>query len=322
MMPLYVTSGEPAGIGPDICLSLSRHRFERPVVVLADRSLLQSRATQLGYEVELLDYTGQPDAAMSGQLYVEHVPLFKSVQAGQLDSANAAYVIEQLTRSARYAIEQKSVGVATAPVQKSVINDAGIAFSGHTEFYQEMAGVPRVVMMLATHSLRVALATTHLALRDVPDAITQTRLIQVIDILLHDLRRKFKIATPRILVCGLNPHAGEDGYLGREEIEIINPVLQAYRDRGIDLSLSLPADTLFTPEHLKDADAVLAMYHDQGLPVLKSQGFGEAVNITLGLPFIRTSVDHGTALSLAGTGLAKSTSLHVAVELALALARQ
>jgi 4-hydroxythreonine-4-phosphate dehydrogenase len=185
-----------------------------------------------------------------------------------------------------------------------------------------MAGVPRVVMMLATHSLRVALATTHLALRDVPDAITQTRLIQVIDILLHDLRRKFKIATPRILVCGLNPHAGEDGYLGREEIEIINPVLQAYRDRGIDLSLSLPADTLFTPEHLKDADAVLAMYHDQGLPVLKSQGFGEAVNITLGLPFIRTSVDHGTALSLAGTGLAKSTSLHVAVELALALARQ
>lgn len=322
MMPLYVTSGEPAGIGPDICLSLSRHRFERPVVVLADRSLLQSRATQLGYEVELLDYTGQPDATMSGQLYVEHVPLFKSVQAGQLDSANAAYVIEQLTRSARYAIEQKSVGVATAPVQKSVINDAGIAFSGHTEFYQEMAGVPRVVMMLATHSLRVALATTHLALRDVPDAITQTRLIQVIDILLHDLRRKFKIATPRILVCGLNPHAGEDGYLGREEIEIINPVLQAYRDRGIDLSLSLPADTLFTPEHLKDADAVLAMYHDQGLPVLKSQGFGEAVNITLGLPFIRTSVDHGTALSLAGTGLAKSTSLHVAVELALALARQ
>ena len=322
MMPLYVTSGEPAGIGPDICLSLSRHRFERPVVVLADRSLLQSRATQLGYEVELLDYTGQPDAAMSGQLYVEHVPLFKPVQAGQRDSANAAYVIEQLTRSAHYAIEQKSVGVATAPVQKSVINDAGIAFSGHTEFYQEMAGVPRVVMMLATHSLRVALATTHLALRDVPDAITQTRLIQVIDILLHDLRRKFKIATPRILVCGLNPHAGEDGYLGREEIEIINPVLQAYRDRGIDLSLSLPADTLFTPEHLKDADAVLAMYHDQGLPVLKSQGFGEAVNITLGLPFIRTSVDHGTALSLAGTGLAKSTSLHVAVELALALARQ
>lgn len=322
MMPLYVTSGEPAGIGPDICLSLSRDRFERPVVVLADRSLLQSRATQLGYEVELLDYTGQPDAAMSGQLYVEHVPLFKPVRAGQLDSANAAYVIEQLTRSARYAIEQKSVGVATAPVQKSVINDAGIAFSGHTEFYQEMAGVPRVVMMLATHSLRVALATTHLALRDVPDAITQARLIQVIDILLHDLRRKFKIATPRILVCGLNPHAGEDGYLGREEIEIINPVLQAYRDRGIDLSLSLPADTLFTPEHLKDADAVLAMYHDQGLPVLKSQGFGEAVNITLGLPFIRTSVDHGTALSLAGTGLAKSTSLHVAVELALALARQ
>lgn len=322
MMPLYVTSGEPAGIGPDICLSLSRHRFERPVVVLADKSLLQARAAQLGYEIELLDYAGQPDAAMFGQLYVEHVPLVNPVQAGQLDPANAAYVIDQLTRSARYAIEQKSVGVATAPVQKSVINDAGIAFSGHTEFYQEMAGVARVVMMLATHTLRVALATTHLALRDVPDAITQNRLVQVIDILLHDLRSKFKIADPRILVCGLNPHAGEDGYLGREEIEIINPVLQTYRDQGVNLSLSLPADTLFTPEHLKDADAVLAMYHDQGLPVLKSQGFGEAVNITLGLPFIRTSVDHGTALSLAGTGLAKSTSLYVAVDLALALARQ
>lgn len=322
MMPLYVTSGEPAGIGPDICLSLSRHRFERPVVVLADKSLLQARAAQLGYEIELLDYAGQPDAAMFGQLYVEHVPLVNPVQAGQLDPANAVYVIDQLTRSARYAIEHKSVGVATAPVQKSVINDAGIAFSGHTEFYQEMAGVARVVMMLATHTLRVALATTHLALRDVPDAITQNRLVQVIDILLHDLRSKFKIADPRILVCGLNPHAGEDGYLGREEIEIINPVLQAYRDQGVNLSLSLPADTLFTPEHLKDADAVLAMYHDQGLPVLKSQGFGEAVNITLGLPFIRTSVDHGTALSLAGTGLAKSTSLYVAVDLALALARQ
>ena len=322
MLPLYVTSGEPAGIGPDICLSLAGRVDERPVVVLADMQMLRQRAKQLGNPVELVAYQGQEQSSLSGQLFVEHVPLAKPVILGQLDSANAAYVIEQLRRSADYAMSGRSVGVATAPVQKSVINDAGIGFSGHTEYYQEFAGVDRVVMMLATKTLRVALATTHLPLRDVPDAITKQRLHQVIDILIHDLKTKFKIAKPRILVCGLNPHAGEDGYLGREEIDVINPVLAIYRAQGIDMTLSLPADTLFTPENLKDADAVLAMYHDQGLPVLKSQGFGEAVNITLGLPFIRTSVDHGTALSLAGTGQAKSSSLHVAVDLALDLARQ
>ena len=322
MLPLYVTSGEPAGIGPDICLSLAGRVDERPVVVLADMQMLQQRAKQLGNPVELVAYQGQEQSSLSGQLFVEHIPLVEPVELGQLNPANAAYVIEQLRRSAEYAMSGRSVGVATAPVQKSVINDAGITFSGHTEYYQEFAGVDRVVMMLATKTLRVALATTHLPLRDVPDAITKQRLHQVIDILIHDLKTKFKIATPRILVCGLNPHAGEDGYLGREEIEIINPVLETYRQQGIHISLSLPADTLFTPDHLKETDAVLAMYHDQGLPVLKSQGFGEAVNITLGLPFIRTSVDHGTALSLAGTGQAKSSSLHVAVDLALDLARQ
>ena len=322
MLPLYVTSGEPAGIGPDICLSLAGRVDERPVVVLADMQMLQQRAEQLDNHVELVAYQGQQQPSLSGQLFVEHIPLIEPVELGQLNPANAAYVIEQLRRSAEYAMSGRSVGVATAPVQKSVINDAGITFSGHTEYYQEFAGVDRVVMMLATKTLRVALVTTHLPLRDVPDAITKQRLHQVIDILIHDLKTKFKIATPRILVCGLNPHAGEDGYLGREEIEIINPVLEIYRAQGIDMTLSLPADTLFTPENLKDADAVLAMYHDQGLPVLKSQGFGEAVNITLGLPFIRTSVDHGTALSLAGTGQAKSSSLHVAVDLALDLARQ
>ena len=322
MLPLYVTSGEPAGIGPDICLSLAGRVDERPVVVLADMQMLRQRAKQLGNPVELVAYQGQEQSSLSGQLFVEHIPLVEPVELGQLNPANAAYVIEQLRRSAEYAMSGRSVGVATAPVQKSVINDAGIGFSGHTEYYQEFAGVDRVVMMLATKTLRVALATTHLPLRDVPDAITKERLHQVIDILIHDLKTKFKIATPRILVCGLNPHAGEDGYLGREEIEIINPVLETYRQQGIHISLSLPADTLFTPDHLKETDAVLAMYHDQGLPVLKSQGFGEAVNITLGLPFIRTSVDHGTALSLAGTGQAKSSSLHVAVDLALDLARQ
>ncbi|ENX12149.1 4-hydroxythreonine-4-phosphate dehydrogenase [Acinetobacter sp. CIP 64.2] len=322
MLPLYVTSGEPAGIGPDICLSLAERVDERPLVILADLQMLQQRANQLGIDVELIPYQGQTQSSRKGQLFVEHVALTRPVVLGQLDSANATYVLEQLRRSADYAMSGQSVGVATAPVQKSIINDAGIAFSGHTEYYQEFAGVDRVVMMLATKTLRVALATTHLPLRDVPDAITKARLHQVIDILIHDLKTKFKIAQPRILVCGLNPHAGEDGYLGHEEIEVINPVLETYRTQGLHMSLSLPADTLFTPENLKDADAVLAMYHDQGLPVLKSQGFGEAVNITLGLPFIRTSVDHGTALSLAGTGQAKASSLHVAVDLALDLARQ
>jgi 4-hydroxythreonine-4-phosphate dehydrogenase len=321
MLPLYVTSGAPAGIRPDICLHSADRVDERRVVVLADLAMLAQRAQVLNMPVELIEYSGQTNSSEQGQLYVEHVPLQQAVVMGELNPQNAAYVLEQLRRSASYAMTGKSVGVATAPVQKSVINDAGIAFSGHTEYYQEFAGVPRVVMMLATKSLRVALTTTHLPLRAVADAITAERLHQVIDILIHDLKSKFKIEQPNILVCGLNPHAGEGGYLGMEEIEVINPVLESYRAQGIQMSLSLPADTLFTPENLKDADAVLAMYHDQGLPVLKSQGFGEAINITLGLPFIRTSVDHGTALSLAGSGFAKSSSLHVAVDLALDLAR-
>lgn len=321
MLPLYITSGEPAGIGPDICLDLADRIDDRPVVVLADINMLRDRAKILNKNIQLIEYQGQRECLAQGQLYVEHVPLAVDVALGTLNSQNSAYVIEQLRRTAYYAMQGLSVGVATAPVQKSIINDAGIHFSGHTEYYQEFAGVERVVMMLATKTLRVALVTTHLPLRDVADAITKQRLHQVIDILIHDLKTKFKINHPRILVCGLNPHAGEGGYLGHEEIDTINPVLESYRAQGIDMSLSMPADTLFTVDHLKGTDAVLAMYHDQGLPVLKSQGFGEAINITLGLPFIRTSVDHGTALSLAGTGLAKSSSLHVAVDLALDLAR-
>ena len=321
MLPLYITSGEPAGIGPDICLSLADRVDERPIVVLADINMLRDRAKTLNQTVDIIEYMGQVESSKQGELFVEHVPLYEDVVLGELNPKNSAYVLEQLRRSAFYAMQGESVGVATAPVQKSVINDAGIHFSGHTEYYQEFAGIDRVVMMLATKTLRVALATTHLALRDVADAITQERLHQVIDIVIHDLKTKFKIEHPHILVCGLNPHAGEGGYLGMEEIEVINPVLESYREQGVNMSLSMPADTLFTPENLKDADAVLAMYHDQGLPVLKAQGFGEAINITLGLPFIRTSVDDGTALSLAGTGLAKSSSLQVAVDLALELAR-
>lgn len=321
--PLYVTSGEPAGIGADICLDLAQRADHRPVVVLADQNLLQQRAEQLGLPfIDFVHYTGQTQPSSIGQLYIEHIPLSKPVNVGKLDSQNATYVLEQLYRSAKYAMNGQSVGVVTAPVQKSVINEAGIAFSGHTEYYQEFAKVERVVMMLATTSLRVALVTTHLPLRNVADAITKERLKQVIDILLYDLKHKFKIAHPRILVCGLNPHAGEGGYLGFEEIEIINPVLAQYQAQGHNISLCLPADTLFTPYYLDQADAVLSMYHDQGLPVLKSQGFGEAINITLGLPFIRTSVDHGTALSLAGTGKANPSSLHAAVNLALQLANE
>ncbi|ELW82042.1 4-hydroxythreonine-4-phosphate dehydrogenase PdxA [Acinetobacter bereziniae] len=321
MLPLYITSGEPAGIGPDISLDLADRVDDRPVVVLADINMLRDRAKILNKTIQLIEYQGQKQGLAEGQLYVEHVPLNEDVVLGELNPQNSAYVIEQLRRTAYYAMQGSSVGVATGPVQKSIINDAGIYFSGHTEYYQEYAGVDRVVMMLATKTLRVALVTTHLPLRDVADAITKERLHQIIDILIHDLKTKFKISQPRILVCGLNPHAGEGGYLGHEEIDTINPVLESYRAQGIQLSLSMPADTLFTPDNLKNADAVLAMYHDQGLPVLKSQGFGEAINITLGLPFIRTSVDHGTALHLAGTGLAKSSSLHVAVDLALDLAR-
>ncbi|KAF7275489.1 hypothetical protein GWI33_011667 [Rhynchophorus ferrugineus] len=308
-LPLYVTSGEPAGIGVDICLDLAQRVDERPVVVLVDRDLIQQRAKQLNKHVEFIDYVGQTSPSAVGQLYIQHLRLNTTVHAGQLDVNNADYVIRQLAFAADMALQGKSVGIVTAPVQKSVINEAGLIFSGHTEFFQERAGVARVVMMLATKSLRVALVTTHLPLRQVADAITPQRLQQVIDILVHDLKTKFAITEPRILVCGLNPHAGEGGYLGDEEIKIINPVLKSYQQQGLAISDALPADTLFTPEHLQHADAILAMYHDQGLPVLKSQGFGEAINITLGLPFIRTSVDHGTALTLAGTGLAKSSSL-------------
>ncbi|RYY77982.1 MAG: 4-hydroxythreonine-4-phosphate dehydrogenase PdxA [Moraxellaceae bacterium] len=324
LTPLYITSGEPAGIGPDICLDLAQFELPpeslRPLVVLANKALLQQRATELGKTITLLDYQKQSEPAQTGQLYVKDLPLAQPVVNGKLDSANAAYVLAQLTEAARACMSGEAAGVVTAPVQKSVINDAGIAFSGHTEFFQDYAGVPRVVMMLATRQLRVALVTTHLPLKDVAAAITKQRLTQILDILIHDLKTKFAISQPKILVCGLNPHAGEGGYLGREEIDIIEPVLAGYRAQDIDVGHALPADTLFTAKYLKDADAVLAMYHDQGLPVLKSQGFGEAVNITLGLPFIRTSVDHGTALDLAGSGKASSSSLLVATELALQLA--
>ena len=318
-----LTPGEPAGIGPDLCLLLARVAQPHALVAIASRTLLAERAQQLGLNIQLLDvgpgnWPQQPAPAAS--LYVWDTPLGTPVQGGQLDQSNAAYVLETLSRAGQGCLDGHFAGMITAPVHKGVINQAGIAFSGHTEFLAELTATEQVVMMLATHGLRVALVTTHLPLKDVAAAITPERLARVTRILDHDLRTKFGIPRPRILVCGLNPHAGEGGHLGREEIEIIEPTLEQLRGEGIELIGPLPADTLFTPKHLEHCDAVLAMYHDQGLPVLKYKGFGAAVNVTLGLPIIRTSVDHGTALDLAGSGQIDCGSLQVALETAYQMA--
>lgn len=319
---LALTAGEPAGIGPELCLQLALSERQPGIVVVACKHLLQARAQLLGLEVELYDWQpGSPAATAPGRLSVLHVDGLASTAAGQLDPANSTYVVETLRIAARGCLEGTFDGMVTAPVHKGVINDAGIAFSGHTEFLQELCGVERVVMMLATEELRVALVTTHLPLKDVSAAITAERLTQVTRILDGDLRRFFGVEHPRILVAGLNPHAGEGGHLGREEIDVIEPTLDTLRREGINLTGPLPADTLFTPHWLDHADAVLAMYHDQGLPVLKFQGFGRAVNITLGLPIVRTSVDHGTALDLAGTGRADAGSLHTAIRVGAQMAQ-
>ncbi len=319
---LALTAGEPAGIGPELCVQLAGEERTAGIVVVASPELLAQRAAQLGLTVELLPWQpGDTPATAAGRLSVLAVAGLASARAGQLDPANSGYVLETLTVAARGCLDGTFDGMVTAPVHKGVINEAGIPFSGHTEFLQELCGVERVVMMLATAELRVALVTTHLPLKDVSAAITPERLSQVTRILNNDLRRFFGIANPRILVAGLNPHAGEGGHLGREEIEVIEPALQQLRREGIQLTGPLPADTLFTPHWLDQADAVLAMYHDQGLPVLKFQGFGRAVNITLGLPIVRTSVDHGTALDLAGSGKADAGSLHTAITVGEQMAR-
>jgi 4-hydroxythreonine-4-phosphate dehydrogenase len=317
---LAVTSGEPAGIGPDLCLQLAEHGL--PLVVLADKTLLAERAQQLGLNVTLLDYVAHAQTRSTpGQLTVLHIPLSQPVEAGKLDPANSRYVLELLTRAAQGCQSGEFASMVTAPVHKGIINDAGIPFTGHTEFLAELTHTPLVVMMLAGGSLRVALATTHLPLREVADAITQPLLEAVLRILRHDLQRRFGLKNPRILVAGLNPHAGENGHLGREEIKVIIPVLDKLRAEGFNVSAPLPADTLFAVHRLKEADAVLAMYHDQGLPVLKHASFGAGVNITLGLPIIRTSVDHGTALELAGTGKAEVGSLLEAIKVAQEMAQ-
>ncbi len=322
MLPLAITAGEPAGIGPDLCIQLAQHGFVDPVVVVCSPNLLQARAETLGLSLVIdLWEPGSAAACKPGHLSVYSIPLDVSASAGVLSAKNANYVLKTLTVAAEGCMNGVFSGLVTAPVHKGVINDAGIEFTGHTEYLQELCGVERVVMMLASEQLRVALVTTHLPLADVPDAITTSLLRQIITILHQDLRCKFGVAQPKILVAGLNPHAGEGGHMGMEEIEVISPVLDEFREKGVELIGPLPADTLFTPKWLADADAVLAMYHDQGLPVLKYQSFGSAVNITLGLPIIRTSVDHGTALDLAGTGKADMGSLQQAIKSAALMAK-
>ena len=318
---IAITAGEPAGIGPDLCVLLAERKLGAHLVFVADRSLLTARAAMLGKRIEWPDFDpAKLPRLRSGSVTVLHHPLAESVMPGRLNVANSRYVLAILSSAIRGALKGDFDAVVTAPVHKGVINDAGVSFSGHTEFFAKKTATKQVVMMLVGGGLRVALATTHLPLKDVPSAITPSGLETTITILHHDLQRKFGIAAPRILVAGLNPHAGESGHLGREEIDIIEPMLKRLRDRGLALNGPLPADTLFTPKYLDHADAVLAMYHDQGLPVLKMRSFGHGVNVTLGLPIVRTSVDHGTALDLAGTGQIDIGSMIAAVELATQLA--
>lgn len=318
---LALTAGEPAGVGPDLCVALSQHTLPCRLSVLGDVDVLRDRADRLGVEVEFLTGDAIPEQR-PGALHVRHIPVAAAVTPGTLDPNNSAHVLALLDAALGGCMNGAYQAMVTAPVHKGVINDGGFAFTGHTEYLAEHSATERVVMMLVGGGLRVALATTHLPLRDVADAITPTPLTQVIRILDADLRNRFGIAAPRITVAGLNPHAGESGHLGREEIDVLQPVLERLRREGLDLVGPLPADTLFSRIRHEPCDAVLAMYHDQGLPVLKYASFGAGVNVTLGLPFIRTSVDHGTALDLAGSGRAEVGSLLAAIETALAMAQQ
>ena len=316
---IAITSGEPAGIGPDVVLMAAQKPWNADLVCIADRDLLSQRAQQLGLDVELVPYTtgDAPELHRPGQLRYIHVPAPSPVTAGELQVENAYYVLATLSLATELCRCGDAQALVTGPVQKSIINDAGIPFTGHTEFLAQAFNCPKVVMMLAAGDLRVALATTHLPLAAVPAAITEEHLETTLRILHNDLQQNFGLNNPRITVLGLNPHAGEGGHLGREEIEIMTPVIERLLAKGFKLSGPIPADTAFNSDWRSNTDAYLAMYHDQGLPVLKFAGFGEAVNITLGLPVLRTSVDHGTALDLAGTGRAQSSSLEAAITSAL-----
>ncbi|GEM74295.1 4-hydroxythreonine-4-phosphate dehydrogenase [Vibrio sagamiensis NBRC 104589] len=319
---IIVTAGEPAGIGPDLVLALSKENWAHQIVVCADKNMLLERAKLLGIDVQLTDYNPKlpPQAQKAGTLIVKHIEATEQTVAGQLNETNSHYVLKTLESAALGCMNNEFDAIVTGPVHKGVINRSGFAFSGHTEFFAEKSNTPLVVMMLATEGLRVALVTTHIPLAYVSKAVTKERLGKVIDVLHQDLVEKFAIPKPKIYLCGLNPHAGEDGCLGNEEIETITPTLEKIRqEKGMNLIGPLPADTIFNEKYLHDADAVLGMYHDQVLPVLKYKGFGRSVNITLGLPFIRTSVDHGTALDLAGTGQADTGSFRTALTHAIEL---
>ncbi len=308
---LAVTLGEPAGIGPDLCALLAMENLPARIVFIADREMLRERAELLGIPFDIPDYA----PGISAEFSIEHYPLSSKAIPGKPDASNSRAVLETLERAVSGCLNREFDALVTAPIHKGIINAAGIAFSGHTEFLAELTGTGQVVMMLAGGGMRVALATTHLPLRDVPDAITRDSLRHTLKILHFDLKKHFGIAFPRIAVTGLNPHAGESGYLGREEIDTIEPAILSLRKEGMLVEGPFPADTLFN--HLEGFDCVLAMYHDQGLPVLKYASFGGGVNITLGLPIIRTSVDHGTALSLAGTGKIEGGSLKAAIRTAI-----
>jgi 4-hydroxythreonine-4-phosphate dehydrogenase len=319
---IALSSGEPAGIGPDICIRSAQQAHAADITVLGDPELLQARAAELGLPLSI--DTGPhptPLTQQAGRMHVMPVRLRTACKAGKLDPANAAYVIEMLERGTDACLHGGFDALVTAPVHKGVINDAGIPFTGHTEFLAQRCKAPHPVMVLAAGALRVALATTHLPLKDVPQALTRESLMQTLGVLRQGLKQRLGIAEPHVLVLGLNPHAGEGGHLGREELDVIQPACEALRAKGMRITGPVSADTAFNPARMGGIDVVLAMYHDQGLPVLKFAGFGHAVNITLGLPIVRTSVDHGTALELAGTGRAEHASLEAALETAAAMVR-
>jgi len=319
---ILLTPGEPAGIGPDIILKLAQQAWEAELIVIADPALLRERANALGMTIQLgeTDLTdSEPQPHQAGRLRVLPVSLANPVIPGKLNPANAAYVLETLELAARLCLQKKTNAIVTGPVNKAVINDAGIPFSGHTEFFAEKAGVDQTVMLFVAEQFKVALATTHLPLSNVAASISTELLTSVLNVLESGLKKWFQLDTPRIAVCGLNPHAGESGHLGREEIDIIAPLINAMQQQGKKITGPLPADSIFTKERLQQADAILAMYHDQALPLVKYASFGQAVNMTLGLPFLRTSVDHGTALDIAGTGKADAGSLEAALRLSIKL---
>lgn len=345
-LPLLITTGEPAGIGMDIVLLLAAEGklqdFERPIWVTADSTAMTKRADELvaadllknppiwqtididadDFNFNVVEQMLQPDTDVDSSFILLNISCAEPVVCGQINTHNSAMVAKQLDVAHQLATNKIVAAIVTGPLQKSALIEAGIKlldgtmFSGHTEFFMQQSGCDKVVMMLANQAMKVALVTTHLPLKDIPAAITSDNVRQTVQIVVDEMKAKFGLTQPHILVCGLNPHAGEGGHLGIEEIEIINPVLQEFIDVGVNISEAMPADTLFTPRHLANCDAVIAMYHDQGLPVLKSHGFGDTVNLTLGLPYIRTSVDHGTALDLAGRGGASATSLYQALLMA------